>query len=1117
MKAKILIIFLITLLLSAAILEAKPRVRIVNRNTGFELSGPGVLDNSTAVTQEFKLLNANRVSSYIINTGIFDQNIEQNNSPGFEWPKGNPNNANAIFTAGLTIAAKIDGALKMVAASYEGEWAPGYAINGEAFTDTRFKLYSIYSTDNANNNPDYANWGEMVPFGAPYVDENGNGVYDPGTDIPGIKDASQTIFLCATDGFQDQHNSSEGFGGGTTPMYAQLQLTAWAYNISGIEDMQFLRFVVVNKNTLSWDSTFFGIVVDPDLGDATDDWIGCDVTNNMAFCYNSDNDDGGGGPGTYGSNPPASGMDFFVSPVNRSVNPPDTLGLTSFVYFTNPGSGQAVCERDPDNPTEAYRYLQGVKSDGTSWLNPAFTPPRKTVFCYPGDPETAGANDTNWTESDGRINNCDGDTAGTVEPSPGGDRRFIFNSGSYDFTMAPGDTQTVVLAQFAAQGSNYLNSVTQLKRLDQTAQKLFDADFNVIPPPPTPNSSFSFQPVGAENSGYVNITFAWQDNAESYSFYDSVFAPPDTMSIYKFQGYEIYEVKKTATSLPDFSVPSSINDDLTLLQIYDLDDNVGIIQDSLSLGISNNGQEQYGYFPVVPPYTYSIPAGFPNTGIFRSYTVTKTNYPDLYGGNSNFIYGQEYKFVIVAYAYSPNAPRGLHVIRSPITAFSVTPTAPLAGTQTYYSNGDTLSTNRRDLGLAPIIYDANSLIDATYRVQFQAPDTSYNVLRSTDGGAFTPIFQNLKISTGARNADGIKFQVNRITKIGVIRDSIAFPEQNQSIQYGFGYVPSGNQFVEGSKYLRNPDRPFQSQLMGLSYPTTSTFTGLGTTVTPDGLRNVEIEFTGLGGAGQMAYRYLDTSTVPNNDNFIIYQDFVEVPFRVYEVDPTDSTGTRRQLNVAFAVSNDVSPAPAGWQPSADSLGGKMVTYIFNSDYSATPNTFYTSKNLFLQQGQLDLLYVWGCKLTSPGATYQVGDKMTIYPYIRTRPDIAPGYPLYYEFTIQGTQTSNEIATSRNDLERIRVVPNPYLGFNVLETSSTNRFVTFRRLPEVCTIKIYTLNGDLIQTIDKNNQNSDQQWNLRTFEDVPVASGMYIALIDAPGIGQKIIKLAIFTGQERADF
>ena len=1109
MKTKILLLFLISVMLWATQIEAKPRVTIVNPNNGFVLSGPNGFDSPNAIIQEFELLDANRVSSYIINTGIFDQNIEQNNSPGFEWPKGNPQGANAIFTAGLTIAAKIDGQLKMCAASYEGEWAPGYCVNGEAFTDTRFKLYKINSTDNANNNPDYAAWGDMVPFGAPYVDKNGNGQYDPGTDIPGIKDASQTIFVCLTDGFQDQHNSSEGFGGGTTPMYAQLQLTAWSYNISGIEDMQFLRFVVSNKNTIAWDSTFFGIVVDPDLGDATDDWIGCDVPKNMAFCYNSDNDDGGGGPGTYGTNPPASGMDFFRSPVNFSVNPPDTLGLTSFVYFTNPGSGQAVCERDPDNPTESYRYLQGVKSDGTSWLNPAFSPPKKTVFCYPGDPATNTTSDTNWAENDGRINNCDGDTTGAVEPSPGGDRRFIFNSGSYEFRMNPGDTQTVVLAQFAARGNSNLNSVTKLKQLDVTAQKLFDADFNVIPPPSTPISTYSVQQIGGENSSFVNMTLSWQDNAESYRFWDSVFALPDTMNIYYFQGYEVYEVKKDAATLPDFSDPSSINDNLTLLATYDIIDSVGIIQDSLSMGISVNGQEQYGYFPVVPPYSYTTPSGFPNTGLFRSLKITKTNYPDLYGGNSNLIYGQDYKFVIVAYAYSANAPRGLHVIRSPLTPFTITPKAPVAGTQTNYTNGDTLNTSRRDLGVAPIILNADELLEATYRVQFNSPDTTYNIQRSTDGGAFTNLAQNLKISSGARNFDGIEFGVNRITKQGVIRDTINDPATNQSRLYGWSYEPSGNQFVEGSKYLLSGDRPYQSRLMSLSWPIQGTYTNLPSLVKATELKNVQIEFTGTGGAGQMAYRYRVTTPI----NYA-YQDFVEVPFKAYEIDPTDSTSSRRQINVAFLVSDSTMTS---WSPTADSLGGKLVTYFFRSDYSSTPDPFYTSKNLFLQQSQTDIYYVWAPKLISAGASYTVGDLMTIYPYTITRPFMEPGYPLYYQFSVTGTTVTNSTAVSRNDMEKIRAVPNPYLGFNVLETSSSNRFITFMRLPEVCTIKIYTLNGDLINTINKDNTTSDQQWNLRTFEDVPVASGMYIALIDAPGIGQKIIKLAIFTSQERADF
>jgi len=105
----------------------------------------------------------------------------------------------------------------------------------------------------------------------------------------------------------------------------------------------------------------------------------------------------------------------------------------------------------------------------------------------------------------------------------------------------------------------------------------------------------------------------------------------------------------------------------------------------------------------------------------------------------------------------------------------------------------------------------------------------------------------------------------------------------------------------------------------------------------------------------------------------------------------------------------------------------------------------------------------------------------------------------------------------NDLDAIRVVPNPYYGFNNLETPLTGHFITFRRLPKVCTIKIYTLNGDLIRRIDKNDLNSTVQWNMANLENVTVASGMYIVLIDAPGIGQKVLKIAIFTAEERIDF
>jgi hypothetical protein len=107
--------------------------------------------------------------------------------------------------------------------------------------------------------------------------------------------------------------------------------------------------------------------------------------------------------------------------------------------------------------------------------------------------------------------------------------------------------------------------------------------------------------------------------------------------------------------------------------------------------------------------------------------------------------------------------------------------------------------------------------------------------------------------------------------------------------------------------------------------------------------------------------------------------------------------------------------------------------------------------------------------------------------------------------------------TQNALDNIRVVPNPFYGVNDLQVNSFNRFITFRRLPKACTISIYTLSGLMIRQIQKDNDNSSLNWDLNNTAGVPIASGLYIALIDAPGIGSKTIKLAIFTAEERIDF
>ena len=167
---------------------------------------------------------------------------------------------------------------------------------------------------------------------------------------------------------------------------------------------------------------------------------------------------------------------------------------------------------------------------------------------------------------------------------------------------------------------------------------------------------------------------------------------------------------------------------------------------------------------------------------------------------------------------------------------------------------------------------------------------------------------------------------------------------------------------------------------------------------------------------------------------------------------------------------------------------------------------------------MDIEYVWWPRVVDGSRpAYVSGDVLTVLPYTRLQHFQSPGMPTVSEVsTTAPTIGSNEVATQRGEMEDIRVVPNPYYGGHANETSPFDRFVKFTRMPKTCNIFIYTLSGNLVRKIVKSDNNTSINWDLLNTDLLPVASGIYIAYIDAPGIGTKIVKLAIFTPEERID-
>jgi len=119
------------------------------------------------------------------------------------------------------------------------------------------------------------------------------------------------------------------------------------------------------------------------------------------------------------------------------------------------------------------------------------------------------------------------------------------------------------------------------------------------------------------------------------------------------------------------------------------------------------------------------------------------------------------------------------------------------------------------------------------------------------------------------------------------------------------------------------------------------------------------------------------------------------------------------------------------------------------------------------------------------------------------------------FTTVSSQYDKTVASGK--LDSIYVVPNPYVVTNVLEQLDLQnpmdrgpRKIYFTNLPKECTISIYTVSGDLVETLEHNSdiENSQEHWDLTTKDNFPLAYGVYLYHVDAPGIGEKLGRFAV---------
>src|SRR5712671_709220 len=375
-------------------------------------------------------MDVNNLDMVVTNHGSLAYDLVSGNA-GLIYPRGTLKTA--VFAAGLWVGAKVGPDIRVAIGEYSQEYVPGPMAGGTFQSDQPdFKNFRFdrSSTLTGSDLAAYtAQGGPLDSLGNPQL----------------LGDA--TIWSVFNDADPGSHTNRAG---STAPLGIEVQQSVFAYNRSGaLGNIIFVKWRFINKGANTLDSTYVSVWSDPDLGGFTDDLVGCDTTLSLGYCYNATNNDG-----IYGSAPPAVGYDFFKGPVVGVT----TLGMTSFNKYVN--------GTDPTSPAETYSYMKGLNKDGTPIhiLNDNLQP--ITRFQVSGLDPSAPSTSTNWLDS-----------------NPG-DRRLQLSSGP--FTMAPGDTQEVVTAIIIGQGTDRIASVADMKDKDSKAQQVFDLNFDIPSPPPSP-------------------------------------------------------------------------------------------------------------------------------------------------------------------------------------------------------------------------------------------------------------------------------------------------------------------------------------------------------------------------------------------------------------------------------------------------------------------------------------------------------------------------------------------------------------------------------------------------------------------------------------------------------
>lgn len=1026
-------------------------------------------------------IDANRILMFVTNRANFGRDLGGlfGNDYGTYFPyagdtgliRSGTDVRSPLYAGGLWIGAvdSATGQTRVTISEYSTEYVPGPMEGGTFLSDRpEFKVYKLYRDSLAGNpNQAYEDYLEYaIGQGAPWD------TTAAGEIIPKMI-GDQMLWSVCNDADATSHTMDAG---STAPLGLEVKQNVFAFSQTGaLGNIVILQFQIFNKGGNTLQDAYFSIWTDPDLGGSGDDYVGCDTILSVGYIYNADEDDQ-----QYGATTPCLGVDFFQGPLIETGNPSDyglmwgdtlwgyrNMGMTSFNKYIN--------GTDPDNFTQAYNYMRGLTRTGGPYIFEGDT----LTYALTGDP-VAGTGDLD------------------IAPA---DRRFMMSTGP--ITFRPGDSTEIYAAIIVGQGANEINSIEVMKQLDDFAQQLYENGFN---PPRAPA-----KPVVTAAVLPNEVTLSWTDTSEV--------DPGD----YDFEGYTVWQGESKTGPWTELATYDVINDNGVAM--------VDSVKD-MATGL------------VLP----EIKRVVKNTGLNYHYTATVNAL-----GSGKLRNASDYYFRVTAFSFSyyyqgKLAPNGERFKESE-TVVTVTPQAPMAGVHPQIEAHEVVAADHTagisDGSVEAVVYDPQAVTGHTYQVTFQEDNPYGNAAGIPLGVAWFLVDldtgDTLLANQINQTGDSTYFMVDgmliRVLGPALAGKSYTYaaadpPNVSQAAQddpfYDWytgnnrwitGVPDNGGELLNGAIFME-PNFWGETSLGPLDYP-----------IVEVRWRPME-SYTDLNGDGnydpgepyvvddplqtQKAFMYqgFDSTT---------YLGFYDVPFTAWDVDDPENP---RQLNVVMRDRDQNHQ----WDPNYNPLAPDTLlprdgdvqynyTWITTTDYDPT-GTYYGdgtggTVNFWSYDGGMGVWdAAWCMWIYQRGKDAGAGLERPVLAEECT-------LTLYPPVLIRATDTFTFTAPpppamvySTAELDAIKAVPNPLYLYGGFDPNPGSKQLRFHHLPATCKISLFNIAGDHVRTIDKDDPSTAiASWDLLTEQGLPVASGIYIYVVDAPGFGQKIGKVAIFTEAE----